>query len=53
MANFEEFIKSKRVTKNSDFTHTSFKGGKYYIQSTNMKNIFSYIKKTMVHPLVW
>lgn len=33
MANFEEFIKSKRVTKNSDFTHTSFKGGKYYIQS--------------------
>lgn len=33
MANFEEFMKSKRMAKNSDFTHTSFKGGKYYIQS--------------------
>ena len=33
MTNFKEFIKSKRMTKQSDFTHTSFKGGKYYIQS--------------------
>ncbi len=30
---FEVFMKKQRVVKSSPFTHTSFKGGKYYIQS--------------------
>jgi len=29
---FKDFLDKRKVTKQSDYTHTSFKGGKYYIQ---------------------